>query len=198
MLYLNSLENQAASKTKNQYAICYESVPGMTNIVELTPSKELLRQWESKIIDWEEFRKRFTAELREEYSKGDKSRLKGLTKYSLENDVTLHSPEPPGEQTYRAILAEVINLIWQRLERTEQVIDLAYELVDERLTEADLHQMEEIAANCKSFTPTYPSSPQKSCRVCQHLDQKVFLCPETKRVVIDYKWIEPIWNDDQD
>ena len=116
MLYLNSLENRAASETKNQYAICYESVPGMTNIVELTPSKELLRQWESKIIDWEEFRKGFTAELREEYSKGDKSRLKGLTKYSLENNVTLHSPEPSGEQTYRAILAEVINLIWQGLE----------------------------------------------------------------------------------
>ena len=198
MLYLNSLENRAASETKNQYAICYESVPGMTNIVELTPSKELLRQWESKIIDWEEFRKGYTAELREEYSKGDKSRLKGLTKDSLENNVTLHSPEPSGEQTYRAILAEVINLIWQGLERIEQVVDLACELVDERLTEADLRQMEEIATNCKSFTPTYPSSSQKSCRICQHLDQKVFLCPETKRVVIDYKWTKPTWNDDQD
>ena len=44
MLYLNSVENAAASKTEKKYAICYEKIPAMQNITELAPSKELLTQ----------------------------------------------------------------------------------------------------------------------------------------------------------
>ena len=113
MLYLNSVENAAASKTEKKYAICHEKIPAMQNITELAPSKELLAQWESKEIDWEEFREQFTDEMRAQYRNGE-SRLKKLIKYSLENDVTLHSPEPSGEQTHRAILEEIVNNIWKR------------------------------------------------------------------------------------
>ena len=63
-------------------------------------------------IDWEEFREQ-TDEMRAEYRK-EESRLKGLIKYSLKKDVTLHSPEPSGEQTYRTILEGIINAIWKR------------------------------------------------------------------------------------
>jgi hypothetical protein len=45
----------------------------------------------------------------------------------LENDVTLLSPEPSGEQTYRAILEEIINKIWQKEGVPNQVINLAQE-----------------------------------------------------------------------
>ena len=55
MLYLNSVENAAATKTDQKYAICYEKIPAMQNITELVPSKELLARWESKEIGWEEF-----------------------------------------------------------------------------------------------------------------------------------------------
>ena len=99
----------------------------MSNITELVPSKALLAQWQSGKIGWEEFREGFTKEMQAEYSKGDGSRLKGLAKHSLENDVTLLSPEPSGEQTYRAILEEIINKIWQKEGVPNQVINLAQE-----------------------------------------------------------------------
>ncbi len=194
MLYLNSLENIAASKTEKKYAICPETVEGMPNILELVPSKELLSQWQSKAISWEEFRKRFREEMVAEYRKVEKSRLRGLADYSLKNDVTLHSPEPPGEQTYRAILGEIVNSIWQRAGRTERVIDLAQAPVEETLlTEADIRKMEEIAAKCKLFTTMHPTSQRRTCKVCQHLDQQVYLCPETDQVVIHYEWLVPHW-----
>ena len=60
MLYLNSIENAEASPTEKKYAICHEEVPSMLHIPELAPSRELLAQWESKEISWEEFRKKFT------------------------------------------------------------------------------------------------------------------------------------------
>ena len=59
MLYLNSVENAAASKTDKKYAICYEKIPAMQNVTKLAPSKELITRWESKEIGWEEFRKNF-------------------------------------------------------------------------------------------------------------------------------------------
>jgi uncharacterized protein YeaO (DUF488 family) len=124
MLYLNSIENTEASPTEKKYAICHEEVPSMPNIPELAPSKELLAQWESKEIDWEEFHGQFWTEMRAEYRNGS-SRLRGLTEYGLENAVTLHSPEPSGGQTYRAILEEIINLIWENEGRTDRVINLA-------------------------------------------------------------------------
>ena len=137
MLYLNSIENAEASPTEEKYAICHEKVPSMPNIPELAPSQVLLTQWQSNEIDWEEFREQFTDEMRAEYRK-EESRLKGLIKYSLENDVTLHSPEPSGEQTYRAILEGIINIIWKSQGQTGHVINLAPEPVGEsQLTEVE-------------------------------------------------------------
>ena len=109
----------------------------MPNIPELAPSRELLTQWQSNTIDWEEFRERFTDEMRAEYRKKE-SRLKGLIKYSLENDVTLHSPEPSGEQTYRAILEGIINVIRKSQGQTGHVTDLAREPVEEAQPQEDI------------------------------------------------------------
>ena len=165
----------------------------MQNITELGPSKELLTQWESKEIGWEEFRKNFMAEMRAEYRKGE-SRLKKLIQYSLENDITLHSPEPSGEQTYRAILEEIINNIWQGEGRTDRVINLAGEPVEPfQLTVADQEQMKQIAVKCEFFSPMQRGSWFRTCRHCNHLDQHVYMCPTTSRVVIHYEWTTPVW-----
>lgn len=192
MLYLNSVENAAASKTEKKYAICHEKIPAMQNITELAPSKELLAQWESKEIDWEEFREQFTDEMRAQYRNGE-SRLKKLIKYSLENDVTLHSPEPSGEQTYRVILEEIVNNIWKREGRTDRVINLAWEPAEAlHLTEADQEQMEQIAVKCEFFSPMQPDNQSKTCRHCTHLDQKIYMCPMTNQVVVHYEWTTPL------
>ena len=192
MLYLNSIENTPASKTEKKYAICYEKIPAMQNITELAPSKKLLAQWESKEIGWEKFRKQFTDEMRAEY-RNEASRLKGLTKYSLENDVTLHSPEPSGEQTYRAILEEIINNIWKREGRTDRVINLAWEPAEAlHLTEADQEQMEQIAVKCEFFSPMQPDNQSKTCLHCTHLDQQIYMCPMTNQVVVHYEWTTPL------
>ena len=192
MLYLNSVENAAASKTEKKYAICHEKIPAMQNITELAPSKELFAQWESKEIDWEEFREQFTDEMRAQYRNGE-SRLKKLIKYSLENDVTLHSPEPSGEQTYRAILEEIVNNIWKREGRTDRVINLAWEPAEAlHLTEADQDQMEQIAAKCEFFSPMQPDNQSKTCRHCAHLDQQIYMCPMTNQVVVHYEWTTPL------
>ena len=192
MLYLNSVENAAASKTEKKYAICHEKIPAMQNITELAPSKELLAQWESKEIDWEEFREQFTDEMRAQYRNGE-SRLKKLIKYSLGNDVTLHSPEPSGEQTYRAILEEIVNNIWKRERRTDRVINLAWEPAEAlHLTEADEEQMEQIAVKCEFFSPMQPDNQSKTCRHCTHLDQQIYMCPMTNQVVVHYEWTTPL------
>jgi len=192
MLYLNSVENAAASKTDKKYAICYEKNPAMQNIPELAPSKELLAQWESKEIGWEEFRKNFMAEMRVEYRK-EESQLKKLIQYSLENDITLHSPEPSGEQTYRAILEELINEIWQGEGRTERVINLVDESVEVfHLTPANQEQMKQIATKCEFFLPTQLGSRSRTCQHCSHLDRQVYICPRTNRVVIHYEWTTPV------
>ena len=139
MLYLNSIENAEASPTENKYAICHEEVPSMQNIPELAPSRELLAQWQSQEIGWEKFHKQFIEEMRTEYLNGEMSRLRGLVNYSLENDVTLHSPEPSGEQTYRAILEEIINVIWESEGRPDRVNNLVRERVAKsQLIDADL------------------------------------------------------------
>ena len=193
MLYLNSVENAAASKTDKKYAICHEKIPAMQNITELAPSKELLAQWESKEIDWEEFRKQLVAEIRAEYRKKE-SRLRRLIQNSLENDVTLHSPEPRGEQTYRTILEELINDIWQGEGRTDRVINLAREPVEVlHLTPDNQEQMQQIAAKCEFFSPMRLGSQLRTCQYCNHLDQQVYMCPTTNRVVIHYEWTTPAW-----
>lgn len=193
MLYLNSVENAAASKTDKKYAICYEKIPAMQNITELAPSKELLTQWGSREIGWEEFRKNFMTEMRAEYRK-EESRLKHLIQYSLENDITLHSPEPSGEQTYRAILEELINDIWQREGRTDRVINLAREPVEAlHLTTGNQEQMKQIAAKCEFYSPMRLGNQPRTCQYCNHLDQQVYMCPTTNRVVIHYEWTTPVW-----
>ena len=191
MLYLNSIENAAASKTDKKYAICYEKIPAMQNITELAPSKELLTQWESKEIGWEEFRKSFMAEMRAEYRK-EESQLRKLIQYGRANDITLHSPEPSGEQTYRAILEELINDIWQGEGRTDRVINLVGESLEVfHQTAANQEQMKQIAAKCEFFSPTGLGSRSRTCLRCNHLDQQVYMCPRTNRVVIHYKWTTP-------
>lgn len=146
MLYLNSIENVEASPTEKKYAICHEEIPSMLNIPELAPSSELLARWQSQEISWEEFREQFFEEMRTEYSNGEMSRLKGLKKYCLENDVILHSPEPSGEQTYRTILEGIINAIWKSEGRTDRVINLAREPIEEsQLIEGDSQQTSIIA-----------------------------------------------------
>ena len=192
MLYLNAVENVAASKTAKKYAICYEKIPAMQNISELAPSKELLAQWESKEIGWETFRKQFTAEMRVEYRKNG-SQLKQLMEHSLANDITLHSPEPNGEQTYRAILAEIINNIWQREGRTDRVLNLAVEPVDAfHLPVANQEQMKQIAAKCEFFSSMQPDNSPKTCQRCTHLDQQVYICLTTDQIVVTYEWATPV------
>ena len=137
MLYLNSIDNAEASPTEKKYAICHEEVPSMLNIPELAPSRKLLAQWESKEISWEEFHERFTDEMRAEYRK-EENRLKGLIKYTLENDVTLHSPEPSGEQTYRAILEGIINALLADKGQIDRVINLARKPVEESQPQEDI------------------------------------------------------------
>ena len=192
MLYLNSVENAAASKTDKKYAICYEKIPAMQNITELAPSKELFARWKSKKISWEEFRKDFMAEMRAEYRK-EESQLKKLIQYSLENDITLHSPEPSGKQNYRAILEELINDIWHGEGRTNRVINLVRESVEGfHLTAANQEQMQQIATKCEFFSPTWLANQSRTCQHCNHLDQQVYMCPRTNRVVIHYEWTTPV------
>ena len=117
----------------------------MLNIPELAPSRVLLAKWESNTIGWEEFCEQFTDEMRTEY-RNEESRLRKLAEYSLENDVALHSPEPRGEQTYRTILEEIINVIWESAEQTERVTNLAREPIEElQLIDGDLQQTATIA-----------------------------------------------------
>ena len=192
MLYLNSIENAEDSPTEQKYAICHEEVSSMLNIPELAPSRELLTQWQSSTIAWEEFREQFTDEIRAEYRK-EESQLKKLIKYSLENDVTLHSPEPNGERTYRAILEEIVNNIWQEEGRANRVINIAGEPVEAlHLTAENQEQMKQIATKCEFFSPTQPHSQPQTCQHCEHLDQQVYMCPTTNRVVIHYEWTPPI------
>lgn len=193
MLYLNSVANVASTITAKKYAICYEKIPAMQNIPELAPSKELLAQWESKEIDWRAFRKQFTEELRAE-SREQKSRLKELMEYSLTNDVTFHSPEPNGEQTYRTILEETINEIWQREGRTDRALNLAGEPVGVlHLPEVDQDQMKQIATECASFSSLHSDDSSKTCQRCKHLDRQVSMCLTTDQVVVDYQWATSIW-----
>ena len=163
-----------------------------SHFLKLIPSKELLAQWEAKEIGWEAFRKEFTSEMRAEYRKM-KSRLKEIMTDSLLNNITLHSPELASEQTYRALLEQFINDIWQGEGRTDRVINLAGESIEvSHLTAANQDQMKQIAAKCDFFSPTQLESRSRTCQHCNHLDQQVYMCPTTDQVVVHYEWTTPV------
>ncbi len=188
MLYLDSLDNYTQNSTQNHFAICHEDVKGIRTIRELTPSVELLKKWDAQLIEWEDFRGAFKTELRQEYNKGDDSRLKGLAKYSIENEVILYSPEPPGEQTYRAILAEVLNAIWENTGVTIRAIDYAS---NSSLAPAHRQQMEKIAHTCEHYEQLESTERRKSCLQCKYLDITLYTCEKLVKPVIQYEWSEP-------
>ena len=188
MLYLDTLDNLKKDNTQNQYAICHQAVDGLQRILELTPAAELLQRWETEKLGGEEFQQAFKAQLREEYSKGEKSRLRGLASYCLENDVVLYSPESPGEKTYRAVLTEVINSIWERTGEATRAIDQAAESVNNRLAKVYREAMEEIAETCEYLQPTVQNPHRKSCLYCRHLDAQVYSCQKLDKLVIPYRW----------
>ena len=193
MLYLDTLENLAQDNTQNLFAISHEAVAGLRHLPELTPAAELLQKWEAKQIGWDEFQRAFKAQLRAEYRQDERSRLKGLAKYCLANEVTLYSPEPAGAQTYRAILAEVINSIWERSGEPTRAIDRAAEPAEESFLAAEHRvQMAEIADKCQFFQAKTVGDSRKSCLRCEHLDARIYTCPKIGKPVIDYKWNPPL------
>lgn len=189
MLYLDTFENLAQDKTQNRFAISHEAVEGLRHLPELTPAAELLEKWKAQQIGWDEFERAFKEQLRTEYRKDEKSRLKGLAKYCLANEVVLYSPEPPGAQTYRAILAEVINSIWERSGEPTRAVDRAAESVEESALPVEHRtQMEEIAEACEFFHAAATTYLRKSCLRCEYLDARIYTCAKLGKPVIDYKW----------
>ena len=130
--------------------------------------------------------------MRAEYRK-TKSQLKEIMKDSLANDIILHSPELASEQTYRAILEQFINDIWQGEGRTDRVINLAGESVEVfPPTAANQDQMKQIATKCDFFSPTQLGSRSRTCQHCDHLDQQVYMCLTTDQVVVHHEWTVPV------
>lgn len=189
VLYLDALENEIKSNTPNKFVICHQKVVGIREIPELTPSVPLLRKWESRIIGWDQFQQRFKSELREEYRNGDTSLLKRLTNYCLKNEVTLYSPEPPGERTYRAILTEVINRIWEQLGEKKRAIDRAAKPeLNNIVFRTHLSEMVETANRCAHFQPIPETRLFYSCLFCEHLDARIYACKKLGKPVINYRW----------
>ena len=189
VLYLDTLENQTESNTPNKFVICHQKVKGISVIPELTPSVPLLKKWESRVIDWDQFQQKFKAELRKEYRKGEISLLKRLTNYSLKNEVTLYSPEPPGERTYRAILTEVINKIWEQLGEKKRAIDRAAKSeLNNIVFRTYLNEMTETANRCAHFQPIPEIRLFHSCLGCEHLDARIYACKKLGKPVISYRW----------
>ncbi len=189
MLYLDTFENRTTNDTHNKFLICHQKVEGIRAIPELTPSVSLLEKWESRVIGWDEFQQRFKAELRQEYGKGDISLLKRLANYCIRNEVTLYSPEPPGEQTYRAILAEVFNKIWARFGEKKRAIDLAAKSwLNNIVFQTHLNEMGEIANRCAHFQPIPETRLFYSCLLCEHLDARIYACKKLGKPVINYRW----------
>lgn len=188
MLYLDTLDNFGENSTQNQFVICHETVKGLRNILELTPATELLQRWESKALAWEEFQQAFKAQLREEYGEGEKSRLRRLVNYCLKNDVVIYSPESSGERTYRAVLAEVINSIWEQSGEVTRVVDRSAESISNGLSKLHQEAMEKAADTCEHFQAPARNRHRKSCLDCTHLDAQVYSCDKLNKVVIPYKW----------
>ena len=189
MLYLDALENQRENDTQNKFVICHQKVEGIRVIPELTPSVLLLKKWESRTIEWNQFQQRFKAELRKEYGKGETSLLKRLSNYCLQNEVTLYSPEPPGEQTYRAILTEVINRIWEQHGEKKRAIDRAAKSeLNNIVFRTHLSEMVETANRCAHFQPIPEIRLFHSCLFCEHLDARIYTCKKLGKPVINYRW----------
>ena len=189
VLYLDALENQTENNTPNKFVICHQKVEGIRIIPELTPSIPLLKRWELCVIEWDQFQQRFKAELRKEYGKGDVSLLKRLTNYCRKNEVTLYSPEPPGEQTSRAILTEVINRIWEQLGEKKRAIDRAAKSeLNNVVLRTHLSEMVETANKCAHFQPIPEIRLFHSCLFCEHLDARIYACKKLGKPVISYRW----------
>ena len=121
MLYLNSLENSALSNPDNRFAICRNTTKDMPTIPELAPTEPLYTLWQDKSIAWTEFKDRYLHEMRKEFT-NKLSQLKRIAEYSFKNDVTLHSPEPNGPNTYRSLLGEIIDGIWQKINKQDKLL----------------------------------------------------------------------------
>jgi uncharacterized protein YeaO (DUF488 family) len=201
MLYINSISNQKASIGR-KFAICHEKIQGMPNVLELTPSQELLRAYRSKKISFEEFEKRFRQQMRAEYRK-PQNRLKGLAEYSIKSDVTLHSPEEKSEGSYRGILAEIINGIWRSMSVDKTVIDLTIsqemeipeigeevEVSEEIEPGSESLEFEDIAKKCEFFSPKISEDKRFSCTLCQHYDSNIYACNKKNILLVDYHWEE--------
>ena len=189
MLYLDTLDNYGENSTQNQFVICHETVKGLRNILELTPPAELLHKWKTEVLGWEEFRQVFKTQLHDEYSKGEKSQIRHLVNYCLENDVVIYSPESPGERTYRAILVEVINSICERTGEITLVIDKAAKSINNGLSKVHREAMENNADTCTYFQTPVQNGSRKSCLYCVHLDAQVYSCGKLDKPVIPYEWI---------
>ncbi|HIE28450.1 TPA: hypothetical protein EYP66_14315 [Candidatus Poribacteria bacterium] len=212
MLYINSISNQKASIGR-KFAICHEKIEGIPNVLELTPSRELLGAYRSKKISFEEFAERFKRQMRAEYRK-PQNRLKGLAEYSIKNDVTLHSPEENSEDSYRSILAEIINGIWRSLGINQTVIDLTIsreietpeverseipqiveeaEVIEEMEPEtrhSNIPQINDIAEECEFFSPQNSEDKRVSCILCQYYDGNIYACNKENKLLVDYHWEE--------
>jgi len=190
MLYLNSLKNSALSNLDNRFAICHTSMQEMPTIPELAPSKSLIALWKAESIEWTEFKDKYLHEMRQEFAHKP-SRLQGVAEYSLENDVTLHSPEPNGQKTYRALLGQIINEIWQNSQQIGQIIDLALApTVPSKYSLENQKMMQTIARKCDHFSAIKDwSNKPPSCEGCYYLDQQVLACPPTNQVVVNYQWV---------
>ena len=189
MLYLDALENQRENDTQNKFVICHQKVQGIRVIPELTPSVSLLKKWKFRFIEWDQFQQRFKSELRQEYGKGETSLLKRLTNYCLQNEVTLYSPEPPGERTYRAILTEVINRIWEQHGEKKRAIDRAAKSgLNNIVLQTHLSEMVETASRCAHFQPIPETRLFHSCLFCEHIDARIYACKKLGKPVINYRW----------
>ncbi len=188
MLYLDTLDNFGEKSTQAQFVICHETVKGLRNILELTPVAELLKRWEAQRITWEEFQQAFKAQLHEEYDNGEKSQLRRLASYCLENDVVIYSPESSGKQTYRGVLAEVINSIWEQTGKATRAVDRTAEPAN-GLTKIHRESMERTADICKYFQGSTQNGFRKSCFYCAYLDAQVYSCGKLEKVVIPYEWV---------
>ena len=190
MLYLNSLENSALSNPDNRFAICRNTTKDMPTIPELAPTEPLYTLWQDKSIAWTEFKDRYLHEMRKEFT-NKLSQLKKIAEYSLKNDVTLHSPEPNGHKTYRSLLGEIIDGIWQKNQQTGQIIDLALApAVESQHSPENQKLMQTIAEKCDYFSAVkHWSGGPVSCEGCYYLDQQVLVCPPTNRVVVNYQWV---------
>ncbi|MFQ6040714.1 MAG: DUF488 family protein [Candidatus Poribacteria bacterium] len=212
MLYINSISNQNASIGR-KFAICHEKIPGMPNVLELTPARELLEAYCAQKISFEEFEERFKRQMRAEYRK-PQNRLKGLAEYSVKNDVTLHSPEENSENSYRRILAEIINGIWRSMGVNQTVIDLTIsqqaetlevkqpeipqimekaetpEEMEREIKRSAIPPINDIAEECEFFSPQNSENKSVSCVFCQYYDGNIYACNKKNELLVEYHWEE--------